>query len=44
MVINTPLPRISREVVRLMSETLAADGGRPADCFLPFELYLPESI
>jgi LacI family transcriptional regulator len=45
MVIDTPIRSISREVVRLMAERLTAKGGaRTADCYLPFGIYLPESI
>ena len=45
MVINTPLPAISREVVRMMAQSLRTRGeGRVGDCFLPFEIYLPESV
>jgi LacI family transcriptional regulator len=45
MVINTPLGAISREVVRLMTQTPGAKrDGRVADAFLPFEIYLPESV
>jgi LacI family transcriptional regulator len=45
MIINTPLRAISREVVRMMARALGAKSeGRVADSFLPFEIYLPESI
>jgi LacI family transcriptional regulator len=45
MVISTPIRAISREVVALMAQSLSAKGeGRFADCFLPFEIHLPESI
>jgi LacI family transcriptional regulator len=45
MIINTPLDAISREVVRMMAQALGARGdSRVADEFLPFEIYLPESI
>jgi LacI family transcriptional regulator len=45
MVINTPSAAISRAVVRLMAETLQPSAkGRIADAFLPFEIYLPESV
>jgi len=45
MVIHTPIRAISRKVVRLMAESLAGkDTGRVADCFLPFDIHLPESI
>jgi LacI family transcriptional regulator len=45
MVINTPLRAISREVVRMMAQTLGAKSkGRVTDGFLPFEVFLPESI
>lgn len=45
MVLNTPIEAISREVVRLMARSLAPkDPGRVADCFLPFDIHLPESI
>jgi LacI family transcriptional regulator len=45
MVINTPLRAISREVVRMMAQTLSAKKiGRVTDGFLPFEIFLPESI
>jgi LacI family transcriptional regulator len=45
MVINTPIRAISVQVVRLMAESLEArDTGRVADCFLPFDIHLPESV
>ncbi len=45
MVIDTPIAGISREVVRLMAESLSPKGGtRIADCYLPFGIYLPESV
>jgi LacI family transcriptional regulator len=45
MVINTPLRAISRRIVRMMAQTLGAKSERRVtDGFLPFEIYLPESI
>lgn len=45
MVISTPLQAISRDVVRLMARSLSGkDSGRITDCFLPFDIHLPESI
>ncbi len=45
MAIDTPASDISREVVRLMAEALASKGNaRIADCYLPFGIYLPESV
>ena len=45
MVIDTPIQAISREVVRLMAESLSRKGSvRIADRYLPFGIYLPESI
>jgi LacI family transcriptional regulator len=45
MVINTPLRAISRAAVRMMAQTLGAKSkGRVTDGFLPFEIFLPESI
>ncbi len=45
MVIDTPVRAISREVVRLMAQSLSrSNAARVADCYLPFGVYLPESI
>lgn len=45
MVISTPIATMSRELVRQMAGALDP-GGRPgpSQTFLPFEVYLPESI
>jgi LacI family transcriptional regulator len=45
MVIETPVRAISRQVVRLMAQSLSGRGSsRIADCYLPFGIHLPESI
>ena len=44
MVIDTPVRAISREVVRQMAQSLSGKPGRIADCYLPFGIYLPESV
>jgi LacI family transcriptional regulator len=44
MVINTPLERLCRELMPLMVEALKPGGSPAAQLFLPFEIYLPESI
>lgn len=45
MVIATPLRALSGELIDLMAETIR-NGGRaaPSQTFLPFDIYLPESI
>lgn len=43
MVISTPIRTISRELVRQMAVSLSGKG-HVSDSFLPFEIYLPESI
>ena len=44
MVIATPIERICRELVPLMAESLKPGGSAPSQIFLPFDIYLPESI
>ncbi|MEQ1949826.1 LacI family DNA-binding transcriptional regulator [Mesorhizobium sp. CN2-181] len=44
MVIATPVERVCRELVPLMAESLKPGGSAPAQIFLPFDIYLPESI
>jgi LacI family transcriptional regulator len=44
MVIATPRDMICRELVPLMAEALKPGGSAPAQIFLPFDIYLPESI
>jgi len=45
MVIDTPIQAISREVVRLMAQSLSANASaRVSDAYLPFGIYLPESV
>ncbi|MDQ6435620.1 LacI family DNA-binding transcriptional regulator [Mesorhizobium sp. LHD-90] len=44
MVIATPRDLICREIVPLMAEALKPGGNAPAQIFLPFNIYLPESV
>ena len=45
MVIDTPIRAISREVVRLMAQSLSANGSaRISDAYLDFGVHLPESV
>lgn len=44
MVIATPIERICRDLVPLMAQSLKPGGSAPAQIFLPFDIYLPESI
>lgn len=45
MVISAPLPRLCRELIDLMGETIQTGAGSLAgQTFLPFDIYLPENI
>lgn len=45
MVISTPLPALCRELVGLMARALDGEaGGLAGHAFLPFDIYLPESV
>jgi LacI family transcriptional regulator len=45
MAISTPLANLSRELIELMVDAIEArPAGVPGQTFLPFDIYLPESI
>lgn len=44
MAIGTPLVPLCREIMRAMAQAVQSEAAAPAQIFLPFDIYLPESI